>query len=149
MNKTFRVSAGGSSPGLTYVPEPGTPRRRLGDTMSAHRARSSVLAACLAALLVAAQAPAGAAEFTHYPGSFLDSAQTRQSSRGGSVFATQDRFDRVAAFYGQHLVQLPAASGALFCLDRVDNASQCRRFVELVDLSPGGVGTRILVYGRD
>ena len=105
--------------------------------------------AALAVSMLASAGPVGAAEFAHYPGSFLDAAQTRQMSRGGAAYATSDRFERVAAFYGQHLTPLPAASGALFCLDRVQNPAQCRRFVELVDMSPGGVGTRILVYGKD
>lgn len=103
----------------------------------------------LAILMLASTGPAGAAEFAHYPGSFLDATQTRQMPRGGAAYATSDRFERVVAFYGQHLTPLPAASGALFCLDRVQDPAQCRRFVELVDLSPGGVGTRILVYGKD
>ncbi len=115
--------------------------------MGALCARPLARAACLVALLVASQGPAGAAEFAHYPGSFFDAAHARQMPRGGTAFVTTDRFDRVAAFYGQHLTPLPAASGALFCLDRVQYPGQCRRFVELVDLSQGGVGTRILVYG--
>jgi hypothetical protein len=103
--------------------------------------------AALAILVLASAGSAGAAEFAHYPGSFFDAAQARQMPRGGAAYVTTDRFERVIAFYGQHLTPLPAASGALFCLDRVQNPAQCRRFVELVDLTPGGVGTRILVYG--
>lgn len=109
----------------------------------------SIGAALVAVMLGALPGAAGAAEFAHYPGSYSDAARTQTMSRGGAVYATSDRFERVAAFYGQYLTPLPAASGALFCLDRVQNPGQCRRFVELVDLSPGGVGTRILVYGRD
>jgi hypothetical protein len=94
-------------------------------------------------LLVAVSAVhfAAAGELVHYPGAWLD------ASGGGSAYVSNDRLDRVHAFYRQFLFELPSAAGSsLFCLDAVDRADACRRFLRLQDLSGAGVGTRIESY---
>jgi hypothetical protein len=100
---------------------------------------------------------ADAAEFVHYPGSWFDDAQTRIQGAfaaqrgvvGFAVYASNERFERVEAFYRQFLYPLPSAAGGMqrFCLDPVAIPQECQRFVELSDLSGlSGVGTRITVY---
>lgn len=100
---------------------------------------------------------ADAAEFVHYPGSWFDDAQTRIQGAfaaergvvGFAVYASNERFERVEAFYRQFLYPLPSAAGGMrrFCLDPVAIPQECQRFVELYDLSGmSGVGTRITVY---
>lgn len=112
-------------------------------TLRRRRAEARLWAAFLAASLSAPSV--NSAEFAYYPGSWLDSSQSALGR--GAVYVSQDRIERVHAFYRQFLFELPSGGGAVrFCLDAVDRPDACRRFVELRDLSPAGVGTRISVY---
>ena len=120
--------------------------------------RSGMAAAGLLVLAGAELLPywAAAADFAHYPGAWFDDAQTRQSAvavqqgvASIAVYASNDRFDKVHAFYRQFLYELPPVAGGMqrFCLDPVASPQACRRFVELYDLSgTAGAGTRITVY---
>jgi len=113
--------------------------------------------AMIAAMLQFLAPSAAAAEFAYYPGAWYDAAQTRaqgafSQERGVSgltIYATNDRWDRVDAFYRQFLYPIPStgAGRSVFCLD--PDPERCTRFVELQDLSAGaGVGTRIIVFDR-
>lgn len=107
------------------------------------RASARLWVALLAASLSAPSVKS--AEFAYYPGSWLDSSQGALGR--GAVYVSQDRIERVQAFYRQFHFELPSGGGAArFCLDAVDRPDACRRFVELRDLSTAGVGTRISVY---
>jgi hypothetical protein len=91
----------------------------------------------------------------HYPGAWLDAAATRQESVGAlqrgvagvAVYGSNDRVERVDAFYRQFFQPLPASGSgggyARFCLDRVDRPEVCRRYVEVGE---AGGGSRIRVY---
>jgi hypothetical protein len=89
----------------------------------------------------------------HYPGAWLDQAATSQETAAAAqrglahvvVYASNDRIERVEAFYRQFLQPLPAPGlgGARYCLDRVMRPEDCRRFVELWE-SAGG--SRIRSY---
>ena len=110
---------------------------------------------CVAALAAAVWVTNGFAQAPHYPGAWVDGAATRQELAGAAqrgvasatVYGSNDRVERVDAFYRQYFQPLPAFGGgagyARFCLDRVDRPEACRRYVEVGE---AGGGSRISVY---